>query len=86
MTLANATADSTYIISSVQPDEAGMKDFLFTLGCYPGEKITVLSRLSGNHIVNVKNSRYSLDSRLAEAIHLASNSSMPEYDSVLKVG
>ncbi|AHC14007.1 FeoA family protein [Salinispira pacifica] len=86
MTLANASANSTYIISSVQPAEAGMKDFLFTLGCYPGEKVTVISRLSGNHIINVKNARYSLDDRLAAAIHITSESAKSALDSALKVG
>ncbi len=45
-----------------------MKDFLFTLGCYEGEEITVISILSDNYIIHVKGARYSIDKELARAI------------------
>lgn len=71
MTLLNTHTDSEYTISHISAAEEGMKEFLFTLGCYPGEKVTVISRLADNMIINVKNARYSIDSDLASAIGIA---------------
>ncbi len=48
------------------PEE--MERFLFSLGCFAGENITLISKVSNSYIVNVKNARYSLDCDLAEAI------------------
>lgn len=48
-----------------------MTRFLFTLGCYEGEEITVISKLAGNYIVNIKDSRYAIDERMAKAIRVA---------------
>ncbi len=45
--------------------------FLFTLGCYEGEEITVISKLAGNYIVNIKDSRYAIDERMAKTIRVA---------------
>jgi Fe2+ transport system protein FeoA len=70
VTLSTAQSDLTYIISRIEAAEAGMKDFLFSLGCYPGQPVTVISRLSSNVVINVKNARYSIDSRLADAIRV----------------
>lgn len=45
--------------------------FLFTLGCYEGEEITVISKLAGNYIVNIKDSRYAIDERMAKTIRVS---------------
>ena len=45
-----------------------MRDFLFTLGCFEGEKVTVISVLADNYIIHVKDARYSIDKELARAI------------------
>lgn len=45
--------------------------FLFTLGCYEGEEITVISKLAGNYVINIKDSRYALDERMAKTIRVA---------------
>lgn len=71
MTLLNTHTDTEYTISHISAAEEGMKEFLFTLGCYPGEKVTVISRLAENIIINVKNARYSIDADLASAIGIA---------------
>lgn len=44
------------------------KKFLFTLGCYDGEEITLISKLAGNYIVNIKDSRYAIDENMAKSI------------------
>lgn len=67
MTLAQGTIDKTYIVQNIDSDE-GMRDFLFTLGCYAGEKVTIITKLSSNYIINVKDARYSIDEELAKAI------------------
>jgi Fe2+ transport system protein FeoA len=84
MTAASAQSDTTYIVSHIEAHETGMKDFLLTLGCYPGEAITVISRLAGNVVINIKNARYSIDEELACAIKLASAGAPMAGD--LKVG
>lgn len=48
-----------------------IKKFLFTLGCSEGEEITLISVLAGNYIVNIKDSRYAIDTNMAKSIELA---------------
>ena len=67
-TLAGASINENYIIKAVQTNNDEMKDFLFTLGCYEGETITVISIISNQYIVVVKDARYSIDKNLAAAI------------------
>lgn len=66
--LSQAEIDTEYIIKSVTADDEDLTNFLFTLGCYEGEKVTVISRLAENYVVSVKDARYSIDQELAEAI------------------
>ncbi len=66
--LNTAKLNKEYTIKSINADDLEIRNFLFTLGCYEGERVTVLSVLSENIIINVKNSRYSIDKDLAEAI------------------
>ncbi|MBQ7048619.1 MAG: ferrous iron transport protein A [Clostridia bacterium] len=68
MNLINAEEGKEYIISRLETDDEEMDDFLFSLGCYSGEPITVISRIKGGLIVSVKESRYTIDNQLAEAI------------------
>lgn len=68
MNLLNAEEGKEYIISRLETDDEEMDDFLFSLGCYSGEPITVISRIKGGLIVSVKESRYTIDNQLAEAI------------------
>lgn len=66
--LRTATEGIEYIIREVDTDDEEMEAFLFSLGCYSGEPITVISHLRGGHIVSIKESRYTIDHQLAEAI------------------
>jgi ferrous iron transport protein A len=56
------------IIRSIQTSDVAMCDFLFTLGCYEGQTITVISKLGSTYVVNINNARYSIDTELAKAI------------------
>ena len=68
MTLANAQEGKEYIIRSIETDDEELYAFLFSLGCYAGEPITVVSRRRGSCVVSVKDGRYSIDNQLAAAI------------------
>jgi len=70
MNISNCELHTEYIIASIIATEADMKDFLFTLGCYPGETVVLISRLPSMYVVAIKNSRYSIDDDLARAICL----------------
>ncbi len=70
MTLNNALEGKEYIIKSIVTDDEELDDFLFSLGCYSGEPITVISHKKGGCVVAVKDSRYNIDSQLAEAIEI----------------
>lgn len=68
MNLLDAKLGTDYIISDIRTDDEELDAFLFSLGCYSGEKITVVSRTKSNCVVSIKDARYSIDSRLASAI------------------
>lgn len=68
MNLLDAQAGEEYIVKEIQTDDKELNDFLFTLGCYSGEPITVVSHLKGGCVVAIKDARYNIDRQLAEAI------------------
>ena len=68
MTLREAQEGQEYIIQRIETDDEEMDSFLFTLGCYSGEPITVVSHLRGGCVVSIKDGRYTIDHQLAEAI------------------
>ena len=68
MTLLEAMEGTEYIIKEIQTDDDELNSFLFTLGCYSGEPITVVSRKRRNCVVSIKDGRYNIDNQLAEAI------------------
>ena len=68
MNLTEAEIGKEYMIKEIHTDDEEMDAFLFTLGCYSGEPITVVSRLKGGCVVSIKDSRYNIDNLLAEAI------------------
>lgn len=70
LNLTHIGTNKPYTIKSVRTDDEEMKDFLFTLGCYEGESVTVISELAGNYVIAVKDARYSIDKELAEAIRV----------------
>jgi ferrous iron transport protein A len=68
MSLKDANEGQIYIIKNVSTNDTELSSFLFTLGCYSGEPITVVSRKKANCVVSIKDGRYSIDNQLAEAI------------------
>ena len=68
MTLINAQEGKEYIIRNIETDDEELDAFLFSLGCYSGEPITVVAHRKGGCVVSVKDGRYSIDDQLAEAI------------------
>lgn len=67
-TLAQGKIEETYTILAIETEDAQMKAFLFSLGCYVGEEITLVSKVSETFVVAVKDARYSIDAELAQAI------------------
>ena len=70
MNLLNAQNGIEYIVRSIETDDEEMDAFLFSLGCYSGEPITVVSHLKGGCVVSIKDGRYTIDNQLAEAIKI----------------
>ena len=68
MTLLEAQEGKEYIVEKILTDDEELDSFLFSLGCYSGEPITVISFLKGGCVVAIKDSRYNIDNQLAEAI------------------
>ncbi len=68
MDLTKVQAGEEYIIKDICTDDEELNDFLFTLGCYSGEPITVISHRKGGCVVAIKDGRYNIDHQLAEAI------------------
>ena len=68
MTLREAKEGVEYIIKSIETDDEELDSFLFSLGCYSGEPITVVSHLKRSCVVSIKDGRYNIDRQLAEAI------------------
>lgn len=68
MNLKEAQDGIEYVISGINTDDDELNAFLFSLGCYSGEKITVVRHLKGSCVVAIKDGRYNIDNQLAEAI------------------
>ena len=68
MNLTNVQPGKEYIIRQITTDDAELDAFLFSLGCYSGEPITVISRQRGTCVIAIKDGRYCIDDQLAEAI------------------
>ena len=68
MTLREATEGQEYIIRAIETDDEELNAFLFSLGCYSGETITVVSKRKSSLVVSIKDGRYNIDNQLAEAI------------------
>jgi ferrous iron transport protein A len=68
MNLTVAEEGKEYTIQRIETDDEELDAFLFSLGCYSGEPITVISHLRGGCVVSIKDGRYNIDNQLAEAI------------------
>ena len=70
MNLLSAAEEKEYIVKAIETDDEELDAFLFSLGCYPGEPITVISHIKGGCIVSIKDGRYTIDKELAAAISI----------------
>ena len=70
MTLLEAVEGKEYIVQGIETEDEELDAFLFSLGCYSGEPITVVSRRRGGCTVSIKDGRYNIDNQLAEAIRI----------------
>ena len=68
MNLSMAEVGREYIIKEIKTDDEELNSFLFSLGCYSGEPITVVSHKKKSCVVSIKDGRYNIDKQLAEAI------------------
>ena len=68
--LLDAELGTEYTVAALCTEDEEMDAFLFSLGCYEGERITVVSRMKGSCVVSIKESRYNIDNQLAEAIKI----------------
>lgn len=68
MTLFEAQEGKEYIISRIDTNDEELNAFLFSLGCYSGEPITVISQKKNGCTVSIKDGRYNIDKQLAAAI------------------
>ena len=68
MNLSQAEEGKEYTVKRIDTDDEELDSFLFSLGCYAGEPITVISRRRGGCTVSIKDARYNIDNQLAAAI------------------
>jgi len=68
MSLSKGKLQKSYSIKAIESVDPEMTDFLFSLGFYSGQKVTIISKLASNYIINVRDARYSIDKELAQAI------------------
>lgn len=70
MNLRNAEDGKEYLVKSIEIDDGELVSFLFSLGCYSGEPITVISHRKSGAVVSIKDGRYHFDKNLLEAISI----------------
>lgn len=70
MTLDFADIEKKYIIKDIDTDDNELKAFLFSLGCYSGEAISVVSKKKKNLVLAIKDAKYNIDIDLAKAIQI----------------
>ena len=70
MNLTDAMLGEEYIVKEIQTEDDELKSFLFSLGCYRGEPITVISHIKGGCVVSIKDARYNMDTDLAKTISI----------------
>ena len=68
MNLLHAEEGREYIVDRIETDDEELDAFLFSLGCYSGEPITVIKHRKGGSVVAIKDGRYNIDTQLSDAI------------------
>lgn len=71
MKLTEALVGKEYVVQRIETEDEELDAFLFSLGCYSGEPITVIARRRGGCTVSIKDGRYNIDSQLSDAIVVA---------------
>ena len=66
----HVVAGEEYFVKNIETEDEELKSFLFSLGCYSGEPITVISHIKGGCVVSIKDARYNIDTDLAKAISI----------------
>ena len=70
MNITEAVLGKDYIVKDIHSDDEELRGFLFSLGCYSGEPLTVVSAKRGGYVLSIKDARYNIDSDLAQAIEI----------------
>lgn len=70
MNLTEAKLGEDVIVKDVATDDDELRSFLFSLGCYSGEAVTVVSKKRGGYVLSIKDARYNIDEDLAKAIEI----------------
>ncbi len=70
MNLSEAKVGEDVVVKDIVTDDEELKSFLFSLGCYSGESVTVVSRKLGGFVLSIKDARYNIDADLARAIEI----------------
>lgn len=70
MNITEAKLGEDYIVKGINSEDEELKSFLFSLGCYSGEPVTVISCKKGGCVLSIKDSRYNIDSDLARSIEI----------------
>ena len=68
MTLNEAELEKEYLVKDIETEDEELRSFLFSLGCYSGEPLTVVTRKKNNLVLSIKDARYTIDIALAKAI------------------
>ncbi len=68
--LSEGQMNLQYIITDIKSNNEEMDNFLFSLGCYKGEEIIIISKIGDVFVINIKDARYSIDENLAKAIKI----------------
>ncbi|MCQ2531603.1 MAG: ferrous iron transport protein A [Saccharofermentans sp.] len=70
MRLIDANHGTDYVVKRIHTDDEELVSFLFSLGCYVGEAITVVSNTRSGYVLSIKDARYNVDSDLVRAIEV----------------
>lgn len=70
MNLTEAMIGRDCIVKDIMADDEELKSFSFSLGCYSGETVTVVSKKRGGYVLSIKDARYNIDEDLAKAIQI----------------
>lgn len=71
MNLTHALLGDDVIVKDIATNDEELKSFLFSLGCYSGETVSVVTKKRGGYVLSIKDARYNIDEDLAKAIEIS---------------